>query len=107
MNDVPERETCTACGAVEEIYQVYRFTPGGKGPFCSACWKAFNDPDQALVTEERLAGLEMAVGHYKYLLGRAADALDIWLVPNRQAYWQSEFVEQHDKLIAELRKAAE
>jgi hypothetical protein len=51
-------QTCVACDCVDDQFH---FTTQGKGPFCSECWEALNDPDQALLTEECLAEAEKAI----------------------------------------------
>jgi hypothetical protein len=49
---------CIACGGE---YGVCFWTRAGAGPFCDDCWKALNDPDQALLTEKRLAQAEAEI----------------------------------------------
>jgi hypothetical protein len=39
---------CMACGGMELGY----YTPLGAGPFCSECWEALCDPEQALLNEK-------------------------------------------------------
>jgi hypothetical protein len=51
-------QTCAACDYVDDDFH---FTAQGRGPFCRECWEALNDPDQALLTEKRLAEVEKAI----------------------------------------------
>ena len=90
MNDVPDVETCAACDAVDDVY---RFTLRGRGPFCQDCWEALNDPDQALVTEERLAQAETEICRLRDLLNRAASVL-------------ASHTSEESDVVKELRKAA-
>ena len=61
MTDIPSpcgECLCVACDCVD-LGGFY--TPAGAGPFCSERWEALNDPDQALLTEKRLAEAEEAI----------------------------------------------
>jgi hypothetical protein len=51
-------KVCVACDFVDDF--VY-YTHSGAGPFCSECWEALSDPDQALLTEKRLAEAEKVI----------------------------------------------
>jgi hypothetical protein len=48
---------CMACGGMELGY----YTPLGAGPFCSECWEALRDPEQALLNEKRLDEAERKI----------------------------------------------
>ena len=91
MNDVPDIETCAACDGLDHVY---RFTLRGHGPFCQDCWEALNDPDQALATEERLAGAETEISRLRDLLSRAASVL-------------AGHTGEESEVVKELRKEAE
>lgn len=47
-----------ACKACDEIDEYLYFTPMNAGPFCSECLESLCDPDQALLSEARLASYE-------------------------------------------------
>lgn len=50
-----------ACVTCSNEYGVGFWTRDGAGPFCDECWKALCDPDQALLTERRLAATEAKI----------------------------------------------
>jgi hypothetical protein len=51
-------QICVACDCVVDRL---RFTIQGNGPFCEECREALHDPDQALLTEKRLAESEKTI----------------------------------------------
>jgi recombinational DNA repair protein (RecF pathway) len=65
MSDLPLVGLCAACDCVD---QYMYFTPAGAGPFCQECWEALNDPDQALMTEKRLAEAEAEIERLKRVI---------------------------------------
>jgi hypothetical protein len=59
-------QTCVGCDCVDEDFH---FTCAGRGPFCRECWEALNNPDQALLTENRLAEAEAKIEELRVGLG--------------------------------------
>jgi hypothetical protein len=57
-NSTQSDYACVACGSE---YGVGFWTRANAGPFCDECWETLNEPDQALLTEERLAQAEAEI----------------------------------------------